>query len=159
MDIDSVLNLLKALAEPHGLTVLQRDDPGHFQILNGARLVNYYPSSKNRTAYIQGMAGSHKHVTPEQVINLALRPAPIIRSKVGRRRSGKRYRKIKERLYARSNLCYRCGKVIENISEVTIDHIIPRSKGGLDHPNNYAISHGACNWRAGNDMPERKEHG
>lgn len=158
MDNDSVLALLRSLAKPFGLVICQRDDPGHIQILNGARLVNYYPDSKNRTAYIQGMSGSHKNVTPEQAITLALRPAPIIRSAVSKRRSGKRYRKIKERLYARNNLCYRCGKVIESVEEATIEHIIPRSKGGLDHPNNYAISHGKCNWEAGDKMPERKEH-
>lgn len=46
-------------------------------------------------------------------------------------------------------VCYLCQKPLE-LSEMTIDHIIPRSKGGINHPSNYAPAHAFCNSVKGN---------
>jgi 5-methylcytosine-specific restriction endonuclease McrA len=32
----------------------------------------------------------------------------------------------------------------------TVEHIIPKSRGGEDKPSNWAAAHGICNWERGN---------
>lgn len=46
--------------------------------------------------------------------------------------------------------CYLCDDGFErdhdeDFSEYTIDHVIPRSRGGLDHVENYRVTHLHCN--------------
>jgi 5-methylcytosine-specific restriction endonuclease McrA len=36
-----------------------------------------------------------------------------------------------------------------------VDHIIPTSRGGTDHPSNLRVVHGRCNLRKGNRMAPR----
>lgn len=45
--------------------------------------------------------------------------------------------------------CSLCGRFMKLI-DVTIDHIIPKSKGGENHINNYAPAHKICNFQKGN---------
>lgn len=49
---------------------------GHFQITGGPALVNYWPESKRRTAYVDGERGGKSGVTPEQAVALALKGQP-----------------------------------------------------------------------------------
>lgn len=70
------MKFLKTIAEKRGLRVEERG-AGHFQILGGSCLVNYYPNSKRRSAYIAGTTGMARHnVTPEQAVEMAFEPAP-----------------------------------------------------------------------------------
>jgi hypothetical protein len=48
-------------------------------------------------------------------------------------------------LWIENPKCFVCGKNIEFFSDATIEHIIPRSKGGTNHLNNLAVSHRLCN--------------
>ena len=48
-------------------------------------------------------------------------------------------------LWIENPKCFVCGKNIEIFSDATIEHIIPRSKGGTNHLNNLAVSHRLCN--------------
>lgn len=46
--------------------------------------------------------------------------------------------------------CYLCKEMFrrdapEDFSDYTIDHVIPRAKGGLDHVDNYKLAHFPCN--------------
>jgi hypothetical protein len=46
--------------------------------------------------------------------------------------------------------CYLCPKPFErdaedDYSDYTIDHVIPRARGGLDHVDNYKLAHFPCN--------------
>ena len=67
---------LEKLAAQRGLTVVDRGQ-GHFQIVGGTCLVNYYPHSKRKSAYIAGTTGKARHhVTPQQAIEMAFQPAP-----------------------------------------------------------------------------------
>lgn len=38
------------------------------------------------------------------------------------------------------------------LEDVTKDHIIPKSKGGINHITNYAPAHGSCNTQKGNKI-------
>jgi hypothetical protein len=39
--------------------------------------------------------------------------------------------------------CWFCGRHMGD--DVTIEHLVPRSKGGVNHLDNYALAHGECN--------------
>jgi len=57
---------------------------------------------------------------------------------------------VKERLYKeQEGLCNACGTPF-NILNLTIDHIIPKSKGGGDYYENYQLLCGNCNSIKGN---------
>lgn len=45
--------------------------------------------------------------------------------------------------------CFVCGKHVKN-RNATLEHIIPKSKGGSDDMQNLSISHYQCNQRRGN---------
>ena len=143
------IETLRKVADAAGLLVEDRG-LGHFQILGGVLKVNYYPESRRQSAYIQGMAQAHHHVTPQQAVAMALRPKGIPMQQ-GRRKS---YVKIKKRLYRKSDLCYRCKRPILVFTDATLEHIVPLSQGGLDNQNNMALSHERCNKEAGNNMPK-----
>src|SRR5450631_677593 len=67
---------LNEMAIVRGLRVIERG-AGHFQILDGMCLVNYYPNGKKRSAYIDGTSGkAQQGVTPEQAFAMALGPLP-----------------------------------------------------------------------------------
>ncbi len=67
-----------------------------------------------------------------------------------------RRRNLEKRLRDRFNgvpICGYCGKVIED-GDVTLDHIIPVSKGGTDKMSNMVLSCSKCNGRKGENIRE-----
>lgn len=52
-----------------------------------------------------------------------------------------------------SFVCQYCGKKLKE-SEITLDHIIPRSRGGKDNWQNLATACPECNSKKGNKLPE-----
>jgi len=67
---------LEKLAVQRNLTIRECGN-GHVQILGGTCLVNYYPDSKRRSAYIAGATGRARHgVTPGQAVEMAFESAP-----------------------------------------------------------------------------------
>ena len=51
-------------------------------------------------------------------------------------------------LYERDGgICQLCGRPVSvnGANGATIDHIIPRSKGGVDYPSNWQLAHIRCN--------------
>ena len=67
---------LESIAAKRGLTVVGLAQ-GHYQIVGGSCIVNYYPHSKRRSAYISGAEGKGKrNVTPERAVEMAFEPAP-----------------------------------------------------------------------------------
>jgi 5-methylcytosine-specific restriction endonuclease McrA len=59
-------------------------------------------------------------------------------------------RKIKTRLLRQTDVCAICGKKFVDMKEVTIDHIVPLSKGGPDIHQNMQLAHRSCNQEKGN---------
>lgn len=51
---------------------------------------------------------------------------------------------------SKGNICALCGKPIEDKKDITIDHIIPLSKGGLTTFDNCQLAHFSCNQKKGN---------
>lgn len=57
----------------------------------------------------------------------------------------------KELLYKRDgNICGICKEKFTIDSDVNVDHIIPRSKGGSDYLENLQLAHIVCNYQKGN---------
>ena len=146
-----------------GLKVLFRGPScDHVQIV-GPLLVNYYPESKHKTAYVAGTTGRKLHVTPKQAVEMAL-VAPTLGPggrKDTRQESGttKGRRKIVSRLRGRDgDACIWCREAMvfygEGPLRATIEHVIPLGRGGLDNMNNMALAHFKCNNGRGSDMPE-----
>lgn len=53
---------------------------------------------------------------------------------------------LRERVIQRDGLvCGLCGSPVEAITDIDIDHIIPRLHGGSDHPSNLQVTHSRCN--------------
>lgn len=61
---------LRQAVEKAGLQLVDKGK-GHFQITGGKVLVNYYPFSKYRTAYVDGSKAGVKLCDVRQAINLA----------------------------------------------------------------------------------------
>ncbi len=59
--------------------------------------------------------------------------------------------RFKNKLYRRTNFikCVFCKKSLAR-NEATVEHVIPKSKGGLDRYENYHISCEPCNGERGN---------
>lgn len=46
-------------------------------------------------------------------------------------------------------VCWLCGLG----GATTVDHIVPQSRGGSDHPSNLAAAHARCNYSRGDGPP------
>lgn len=140
-----MLTRLQNLASEHGVTVSLKSE-GHFH-LQGALLVNYYPFSAKRTAYVANTVKSFQHVDMKAAIKMACVPPPV--TKVKR----KSYKAIKLRMLRKTQACHWCGCALTE-ETATVDHVIPLSRGGLDNDNNRKLACEPCNNKRGNSMPE-----
>jgi len=141
---------LEELAAERGLSVVDRGN-GHLQITGGPLLVNYYPNSKRRSAYVAGTVRRYEHVLPESAIAMCFNPPAVRRRFNATRKSD--YRRTRARMLKVSNKCHWCGIPL-TLDTSTLDHVIPLFKGGLDNANNQVLACEPCNKRRGHDMPE-----
>lgn len=72
-----------------------------------------------------------------------------------------RRNKSKTRRWQRSQLinrygavCFYCDLIFEKMKDITFDHYIPRSKGGLDELENLRLAHLHCNRLKADMTPE-----
>jgi 5-methylcytosine-specific restriction endonuclease McrA len=74
---------------------------------------------------------------------------------------------LRTRIWMRDGyLCWLCGKDVE-WADMTVDHVLPRSKGGTDRQSNLRCAHWLCNNKRGDKAPapaiqcpqEAKDHG
>lgn len=72
---------------------------------------------------------------------------------VAERQLRKRKRKIKEALAAESKRCAYCGRFFRALAKLTLDHVIPKSKGGSNKRANLVLACGPCNQKKGNADP------
>ncbi len=125
--------------------------PGHFYI-GGKLLVNYWPESKNRTAYIAGTKYGFYNMSLEMAVNLSLKEPYIQRLKVKRKKQGFYYY-IKKELFKKIKNCKWCNTPL-TMEMATLEHVIPLKRGGLDNKNNMTLACWSCNKKRGCNMPE-----
>ena len=56
-------------------------------------------------------------------------------------------------VWAQGPVCNRCDVVPRTLKELTVDHMIPKSKGGPSRLCNYQLLCGCCNVQKGDSMP------
>lgn len=139
---------LKVEAEARGVEYLERPN-GHIQ-LRGPLLVNYYPSSKSKSAYVAGTKKAARNVKPEEALAMCFKQpeskgAKDLRSGNSRRKRAKMLQKIR--------CCKWCGVEL-TLDTSTIEHVIPLASGGLDNANNRTLACKPCNESRGNKMTE-----
>ncbi len=120
--------------------------PWHWQVLGGKFLVNYF-HGKNGASIHLGKTNHSIAGSDELAIKYANELPKIEPSK--RKYSG--YSKYKKRLFRKSNICSICKKGM-NYEDASIDHIIPISKGGMNNPANYQLTHAHCNSQKGDNV-------
>lgn len=76
-----------------------------------------------------------------------------IRKRTTRLLRNVRYKKIFD---AQNELCYLCDKPL-SVYDCTIDHVVPRSKGGKNTLRNILLVHSRCNHLKGSRLPTKKE--
>jgi 5-methylcytosine-specific restriction endonuclease McrA len=144
------ISQLVSAAQGRGLSIRECAN-GHCQIVGGPLLVNYYPLSKRRSAYIAGTTKRFEHVTPERAVAMAFEP-PVVRREHVVTRKGK-YRALRRRLLRKDPHCHWCRCDL-TLDTSTADHVIPLRRGGLDNPNNIVLACEPCNNKRGHAMPE-----
>lgn len=60
-------------------------------------------------------------------------------------------------LWEKGKRCAICGKKIKSFDELTVDHIVPISKGGKRVLENCQLAHKSCNSRKSDTMPDKYE--
>lgn len=60
---------------------------------------------------------------------------------------------FKVSLWDRYKHCKGCNKPFKSFEDATLDHIVPRSKGGRTRLSNLQLMHSRCNSRKTNKMP------
>lgn len=64
--------------------------------------------------------------------------------------SKKEFKKVCEmQIEMKIAYCYLCGKPILKVKDYNIDHVHPKSRGGLDAPSNWRPVHRLCNQKKG----------
>lgn len=140
---------LRRAAEARGLEVIDRGN-GHWQ-LKGPLLVNYYPDSKSKSAYVAGTKKARKGVTPEEAVAMCFE-APQFQGEKDKRKKNSRSKRaalIRKGVTA----CYWCGKPL-TLDRSTLEHKIPLAIGGLDNANNRTLACADCNHSRGSNMSE-----
>jgi len=145
---------LEKIAKKHNVEVIYRNDIHMHVQLKGKLLVNYYPESKKKTAYINGMKNSIQHVSEEQAVLMA-NQVPKKKKKSTNQKRRNNYTKEKRQLVKKHPFCHWCKCSLTNETG-TVDHLIPLGLGGLNNMNNYVLACEPCNQDRGCEMPELK---
>ncbi len=154
-----ILAKLKLLAAKRGAEVIERPN-GHIQV-QGALLVNWWPYSKNMTAYVAGTTAGKRGVRdPAQVVAMAFKP-PKRQGRKDKRGPTSKSRSAKEKLWksGRKTCCWCSVKLIKEAghdNSWSLEHVIPLHLGGLDNANNRDLACAKCNKLRGSHMPELK---
>jgi hypothetical protein len=143
----------KKMCLERGIEYIEKPN-GHIQ-LKGPLMVNYYPNSKNKSAYVAGTTKAVKNVTFKQAIDMCFF-APTAQKKPDKR-SGHSRKKRAQLIKRGITHCCWCNSPL-TLDTSTLEHIIPLASGGLDNANNRTLACLKCNNDRGSNMPEL-DHG
>ncbi len=142
------------LALAHGVTAHDMGG-GRWQV-RGPLTVDYWPGMPGGPlVYVHGTTGPWFKRNPERAIACALQPPPMRKaSERARKPSGRRRPQLYKALLARDgNACHWCGYQMRR-AELTLDHVIPRARGGANRQENLVLACRLCNASRSDDMPE-----
>ena len=115
--------------------------------VRGRFLVNIYPTTGR--AHLKGGQRSGCVQSVEQVIELAQGDAAVNVGDLAKRRQ---MTSSKRQLWRHSHICGLCKEPIDSFEEATVDHIIPRARGGSNRFDNLQLAHEQCNQGKGCDL-------
>lgn len=150
-----VFERLQVFAAELGCVVSRIEDPDGEALwrISGPLEVTYCLTT--REIFVTGAKGSWTRGTPFDAAISAVRPPP----KRGRPTRARFHPSHRQRVLelarevADEFECHWCGCVLEP-KKVTIDHVIPRARGGTSKPENLVVACKACNNFRGFGMPE-----
>lgn len=152
----SIISELENLCKSKNYPLIVRAN-NHITI-KGPLTVHYYPFSKGRTAYVESTRKGCKGCTPKDALLMAEELPTRIRNGGGDKPKRKQYRKYRKRLIEQGkDACHWCGIKL-TLDTSTMDHVIPLSRGGLDHECNRVLSCEPCNSERADKMPELKKN-
>lgn len=95
-------------------------------------------------SFLQGWPLTGQLVEP---LAVEIRSTTVVRRPLG----GAKRKRVETRaalLERDGEACWYCGCFLGE--DITIEHLVPKSKGGVNHADNYVLAHQACNVAAGN---------
>lgn len=140
------------------LTVVRRS-LHHWQVCGGLHLVNWYPTSRRFTAYLQGAVSGLHNATPRVVADLAMGKGQRAADEFNDKPRAKLTDKLRK-LYRRNPKCGWCGVATflggypegKAHLQATAEHRVPRSRGGSDRMDNLMLACEGCNRERGNSL-------
>jgi len=152
--MNKTIQKLQVHAEKYNLMIKELKN-GHVQIIGGPLLVNYYPFSDKRTAYIAGTKKGIENVSMKKAIKMAItQPDVIPKDKKDKRSRQEKNKKIKKQLLKIRPNCEWCNRPLNQKTVTTLEHIIPLHRGGLNNRNNMTLACEECNNERGHNMIE-----
>lgn len=109
--------------------------------------VNVYPST--RKVFIKGSLRGASVTGIAHIIELAQGERAADVGPLAKRRQ---LTDFKKRLWRRGHYCGICSEPIDSIDEATVDHIVPRARGGSNREDNLQLAHADCNSERGADL-------
>lgn len=149
-----ILTSLHDAAGRRGVTVRDFGN-GHFQLQGPHLLVNYYPFSEKKTAYVSGTTEGIPNCDVQRAVAMARNVPKLTGVKAKRSKNSRtiRFRILRGAITCK---CHWCPTIID-LDTSTIDHVIPLGRGGLDNANNRVLACKPCNSKRGHKMPELKQ--
>lgn len=129
----------------------------HWRIKGGLYEVNWYPRSKRKTIYINGLGANYRPT--EGDLAAAVRAAsehPDVKPPERRTKRKGSYKSLKRRLFKKSGLCFWCSLAL-TAETATIDHKIPLARGGSNAQDNTVLACEPCNREKGHGIWEKKD--
>lgn len=113
-------------------------------VVRGRYEVNVYPSTGR--AHLKGGQRSGPVRNVEQILELARGDSAV---EVGEFAKRRQMTSSKRLLWRHSHICGLCKEPIDSFEEATVDHIIPRARGGSNRFDNLQLAHENCNSEKG----------
>lgn len=113
-------------------------------VVRGRYDVNVYPSTGR--AHLKGGQRSGPISSVDQILELAIGEASVAVGVLAKRRQMTDQKRL---LWRHSHICGLCKEPIDSFEEATVDHIIPRARGGANRFDNLQLAHDACNSEKG----------
>ncbi len=145
--------------EAAGLTPVDRGKR-HWQIKGGALEVQFWASTRRGPRYYVNQTRRGACGDLAEAIKATREPPPYdpCDPNAPPRMSAKQTKAIKLRLWRRDHRCVWCRHEL-TLAETTLEHKVPRGRGGSDGTDNLAIACEGCNSSRGHNMPELVEGG
>lgn len=132
----------------HGLSPHRCGDD-HWQIHGGTLLVNYYETTGK--IYVNGTTKAFVGTLAEAIIAARKPPGVTVKRADDLTKAMRKF--LRETLLSTNPYCFKCGKKL-NITSATLDHIIPRSRGGSNGLDNLRLACQPCNEKRGNNVSD-----